>query len=77
MINRKRRKLKSSTLHCRHCGEVYTSKVSFKLHQQRHTLEARQILKGEVEEVGGFSDANITDHSELTCKYLGILLHLD
>ena len=58
---RKRRKLKSSTLHCRHCGEVYTSKVSFKLHQQRHTLEARQILKGEVEDVGGFSDA---DHSE-------------
>ena len=50
---KKRRKLKSSTLHCRHCGEVFTSKVSFKLHQQRHTEEARQegALYGEDSEI--------------------------
>ena len=68
---RKRRKLKSSTLHCRHCGETFTSKVryistklcyyyavisftncfSFKIHQHRHTEDARRegILFGEDE----------------------------
>ena len=27
--SRKRRKLKSSTLHCRHCGETFTSKIRY------------------------------------------------
>ena len=39
---KKRRPLKSCFLHCRHCGQVFTSKVSFKLHQNRHLEEARQ-----------------------------------
>ena len=36
-----RRKLQSSVLHCRHCAETFTSKISFRIHQRRHTEEAR------------------------------------
>lgn len=48
---KKRRKLKSSMLACRHCGEAFTSRVSFKIHQQRHLDEARRagVFHGEQE----------------------------
>lgn len=42
MLGKKRRKLKSTTLICRHCGEIFTSKISFNLHQQRHIEAARK-----------------------------------
>ena len=44
-----RRTLKSSRLQCRHCDDVFTSRVSFKLHQKRHMEEAVRVgaLKGE------------------------------
>ena len=42
-----RRKLQSSVLHCRHCDESFTSKISFRIHQRRHTEEAR--LRGQRE----------------------------
>ena len=42
---KQRRALKSCTLTCRHCGEVFTSRVSFNLHQRRHLVEARETGK--------------------------------
>ena len=42
-----RRPLQSSVLHCRHCDESFTSKISFRIHQRRHTEEAR--LRGQKE----------------------------
>ena len=44
-----RRTLKSSRLQCRHCDDVFTSRVSFKLHQKRHLEEAMRVgaMKGE------------------------------
>ena len=44
-----RRTLKSSRLQCRHCDDVFTSRVSFKLHQKRHIEEAMRVgaMKGE------------------------------
>ena len=39
---KKRRKLKNSMLNCRHCDESFTSKISFRIHQQRHLEEARR-----------------------------------
>ncbi|KAG0728467.1 Cytosolic Fe-S cluster assembly factor NUBP2 [Chionoecetes opilio] len=38
----KRRPLQSSTLQCRHCHETFTSKISFRIHQRKHTEEARK-----------------------------------
>ncbi|XP_069950237.1 uncharacterized protein [Cherax quadricarinatus] len=38
----KRRRLQSSTLQCRHCHETFTSKISFRIHQRKHTEEARK-----------------------------------
>ncbi|XP_033609131.1 uncharacterized protein LOC111868919 isoform X4 [Cryptotermes secundus] len=38
----KRRRLQSSILQCRHCEEVFTSKISFRIHQRKHTEEARR-----------------------------------
>ncbi|XP_023701456.2 uncharacterized protein LOC111861265 isoform X3 [Cryptotermes secundus] len=35
----KRRRLQSSLLQCRHCEEVFTSKISFRIHQRKHTEE--------------------------------------
>ena len=46
-IKQTRRKLQSSVLHCRHCEETFTSKISFRIHQRRHTEEAR--LRGQKE----------------------------
>ena len=46
-IGQTRRKLQSSLLHCRHCAETFTSKISFRIHQRRHTEEAR--LQGQRE----------------------------
>ncbi|CAL4128565.1 unnamed protein product, partial [Meganyctiphanes norvegica] len=45
----KRRRLQSSTLQCRHCYETFTSKISFRIHQRKHTEEARRrgTLEGE------------------------------
>lgn len=45
----KRRRLQSSTLQCRHCHETFTSKISFRIHQRKHTEEARRrgTLDGE------------------------------
>ncbi|XP_067007179.2 uncharacterized protein [Anabrus simplex] len=45
----KRRRLQSSILQCRHCEEIFTSKISFRIHQRKHTEEARRrgILDGE------------------------------
>merc|ERR1719225_171172 len=40
-IKQTRRKLQSSVLLCRHCAETFTSKISFRIHQRRHTEEAR------------------------------------
>ena len=44
-----RRTLKSSRLQCRHCDDVFTSRVSFKLHQKRHIEEAMRVgaMKGQ------------------------------
>ena len=42
---KRRRALKSCTLNCRHCGEIFTSRVSFNLHQRRHLIEARETGK--------------------------------
>ena len=46
-LSQTRRKLQSSVLHCRHCDESFTSKISFRIHQRRHTEEAR--LRGQRE----------------------------
>ena len=46
-LKQTRRKLQSSVLHCRHCEESFTSKISFRIHQRRHTEEAR--LRGQRE----------------------------
>ena len=46
-LRQTRRKLQSSVLHCRHCDESFTSKISFRIHQRRHTEEAR--LRGQRE----------------------------
>lgn len=48
-IPTKRRRLQSSTLQCRHCHETFTSKISFRIHQRKHTEEARRrgTLDGE------------------------------
>ena len=46
-VQQTRRKLQSSVLHCRHCAETFTSKISFRIHQRRHTEEAR--LRGQRE----------------------------
>merc|ERR1719295_1244813 len=46
-VQQTRRKLQSSVLHCRHCEETFTSKISFRIHQRRHTEEAR--LRGQKE----------------------------
>ena len=44
-----RRTLKSSRLQCRHCNDIFTSRVSFKLHQKRHIEQAMRVgaMKGE------------------------------
>ena len=44
-----RRTLKSSRLQCRHCNDIFTSRVSFKLHQKRHIEQAMRFgaMKGE------------------------------
>ena len=39
--SKKRRKLKRSLLICRHCRQVFTSRISFRIHQKRHIEEAR------------------------------------
>ena len=57
---KRRRPLKSCFLHCRHCGQVFTSKVSFKLHQNRHLEEARQ----EGTEFGQVLDSTTHDEDE-------------
>ena len=46
-LKQTRRKLQSSVLNCRHCDESFTSKISFRIHQRRHTEEAR--LRGQRE----------------------------
>ncbi|CAG0887184.1 unnamed protein product, partial [Darwinula stevensoni] len=45
-----RRRLQSSTLQCRHCSQIFTSKISFRIHQRKHTEEARRrgMLEGEL-----------------------------
>lgn len=45
----KRRRLQSSILQCRHCHETFTSKISFRIHQRKHTEEARKrgTMEGE------------------------------
>ncbi|XP_043198607.1 uncharacterized protein LOC122368585 [Amphibalanus amphitrite] len=47
---RVRRRLQSSTLQCRHCSEIFTSKISFRIHQRKHTEEAKKrgVLDGEL-----------------------------
>nr|CAD7195120.1 unnamed protein product [Timema douglasi] len=64
----KRRSLHSSVLQCRHCEELFTSKVSFRIHQRKHTEEARGrgVLEGE--EPIGLTDATsrVTAHKRLT-----------
>ncbi|KAG8223435.1 hypothetical protein J437_LFUL005263 [Ladona fulva] len=47
-IKPKRRKLKSSVFECRHCQESFTSKISFHIHQKKHTEEAQ--LRGLIDE---------------------------
>nr|CAD7575635.1 unnamed protein product [Timema californicum] len=64
----KRRSLHSSVLQCRHCEELFTSKISFRIHQRKHTEEARSrgVLEGE--EPIGLTDATsrVTAHKRLT-----------
>uniref|UniRef100_A0A1B6DJK0 C2H2-type domain-containing protein n=1 Tax=Clastoptera arizonana TaxID=38151 RepID=A0A1B6DJK0_9HEMI len=38
----RRRKLQSSILQCRHCDEIFTSKISFRIHQRKHTEDAQE-----------------------------------
>nr|CAD7259778.1 unnamed protein product [Timema shepardi] len=53
---------------CRHCEELFTSKISFRIHQRKHTEEARGrgVLEGE--EPIGLTDATsrVTAHKRLT-----------
>ena len=42
-----RRKLQSSILECRHCGDTFTSRISFKVHQTHHLSQAKE--KGRLE----------------------------
>ena len=44
-----RRNLKSALLECRHCGDIFTSRISFKIHQKCHLDEAKRrgALEGE------------------------------
>ena len=56
-LKQTRRKLQSSVLHCRHCEESFTSKISFRIHQRRHTEEAR--LRGQRE-----GELPVTDNPE-------------
>nr|CAD7446309.1 unnamed protein product [Timema bartmani] len=64
----KRRSLHSSVLQCRHCEELFTSKISFRIHQRKHTEEARGrgVLEGE--EPIGSTDATsrVTAHKRPT-----------
>jgi hypothetical protein len=60
--SRKRRRLKSSRLNCRHCGDVFTSKVSFSLHQQRHIDDARHRGVHHGEKVVDPSDHDLDDN---------------
>lgn len=50
--SQKRRRLQNSMLHCRHCDQSFTSRVSFRIHQQRHLDEAKKegALSGEQEQ---------------------------
>jgi len=69
-LKQTRRKLQSSVLHCRHCEESFTSKISFRIHQRRHTEEAR--LRGQREgeapfkklEDGDGDDKEVADKAE-------------
>ena len=38
----RRRNLKSSILECRHCGDTFHSRISFKVHQKYHLEEAKR-----------------------------------
>ena len=53
-----RRNLKSSILECRHCGDIFTSRVSFKIHQKYHLDKAKQrgVLEGQ-----SFSNQQLTN----------------
>ena len=44
-----RRNIKSSRLECRHCGDIFTSRVSFKIHQKYHLDRAKErgIVEGQ------------------------------
>jgi hypothetical protein len=44
-----RRNLKSSLLECRHCGDIFTSRVSFKIHQKSHLEDAKRrgVIEGQ------------------------------
>lgn len=50
--SQKRRRLQNAMLHCRHCNQPFTSRVSFRIHQQRHLDEARRegAVNGEQEQ---------------------------
>ena len=63
-LTQTRRKLQSSVLHCRHCDESFTSKISFRIHQRRHTEEAR--LRGQRE--GEAPLKKITEEEEDAAK---------
>ena len=61
-----RRKLQSSVLNCRHCDESFTSKISFRIHQRRHTEEAR--LRGRREGEAATDDKTEDDGGEASEK---------
>ena len=44
-----RRHLKKALLECRHCGDIFSSRISFKFHQKMHLDEAKRrgVLEGE------------------------------
>ena len=50
VIQKRRRKLQNSLLFCRHCEQTFTSRISFKIHQDHHLEEAKEqgILDGEL-----------------------------
>lgn len=49
LIENRRRMIKNPNLQCRHCEEVFTSRISFQIHQKHHLDAARERGKAQGE----------------------------
>jgi hypothetical protein len=65
VIGLSRRSLKSSRLLCRHCDDVFTSRISFKLHQKRHLEQAKKSGAMKGEEMCGADWGTVGDQDHL------------